>query len=67
MIPPELLTLIQTVGAPTTIAVLIVLRLEKRLDRLADAILNLPGDIARRACSNSDDACPFKQADRPRQ
>lgn len=61
MVPSDFLSLIQSVGAPTTIAVLIIIRLEKRLDRLADAILNLPADIASRACKASPADCPFKQ------
>lgn len=58
----EILTLIQAVGAPTAIAIIIILRIESRLDALAVALLNLPADIARRACAAGPEDCPFKAA-----
>lgn len=56
----ELLSLVQSVGAPTVIAILIIVRIERRLDRLADAITTFPGEIARRACNQAPGDCPFK-------
>lgn len=57
----EILSLIQSVGAPTVIAILIIVRIERRLDRLTDAIISFPGDVARRACANAPETCPFKE------
>lgn len=37
--------LVKTVGAPTAIAVLIIIRLERRLDALTDAVTKLPERI----------------------
>lgn len=41
----ELLALIQSVGAPTAIAVLIILRIERRLDRLCSAVVDLTLEV----------------------
>lgn len=61
----EILSLLQAVGGPTVIAILIINRIEKRLDRLADAITAFPADLARRACRAAPGDCPFKREELP--
>lgn len=43
---PEIIEIVKTIGAPTTLAIIIIMRVEKRLDALTQAILSLPQSVS---------------------
>lgn len=51
--------MLQSLGAPTVLAILVILRVEKRLDALTKAIIALPIDIAAHV------NCPFRSNPKP--